>query len=299
MNLKSLQIPDTIAETGAWLDELLVSPDLLQTIVELELLAGDRLTEVQSLDGVLAGKEDLVYETGLTTASETTIRSLLRQPSLLLELQEKVMMHGGDYWQKKTNQAFGSSDAKNVVDSLMTSSDTAPAVATGLKDVVKDSSKATDKTWTRKQVVSSLLALAAALLVMVSIWQPWSQGGSVAKADWGFAKSGLLTSNVSEDQMLAKLAQASATWHNKKPSTREQLEKRLLEFDQGCQALLGSDLPQLSVVNRNGVHTACEECRQAIAEQLAALEAGADFNQTRSRSNAAIDQLTSSIQRLS
>ena len=47
MNLKSLTIPDQLSELGPWLDQLLVSPELINTIVELEILAGDRLTTVQ------------------------------------------------------------------------------------------------------------------------------------------------------------------------------------------------------------------------------------------------------------
>ena len=107
MSLKSLQIPDGMADMGAWLDELIVSHDLVDTIVELEVLAGDRLTKVQSLDGVLAGSEEAVLESGLARASEMTLRGLLRQPSLLLELQELVMMQGGDFWQQKIDTIFG------------------------------------------------------------------------------------------------------------------------------------------------------------------------------------------------
>jgi len=98
--------------------------------------------------------------------------------------------------------------------------------------------------------------------------------------------------------MLEQLANASAAWHNKTPSTPAELANRLREFDQGCQALLSSRLTQLSPLNRDAVHAACEDCREAIAQQLAALANGGDMTQIQSSSDAAIDTLTRSIQRL-
>ena len=300
MNLNSLQIPDSLAETGIWLDDLLVSPDLVDTIVELEILAGDRLTKIQSLDGVLAGSENRVYESGLASANESVIRSLLRQPSLLLELQEKVMMNGGKYWQEKTNHAYSTTNAGVVLRGL--GADVSSASTSAPVDSSKPSQVVTTKSnegWNQKQVFGLVAALAAALLVMVSIWQPWGQGSTVAKANWGFSKSGLLSSDTSEAEMLEQLVDASASWHNKTPASKEQLEKRLREFDQGCKMLLNSDLPQLSATNRRAVHNACEDCRSAIAQQLSALKSGAGLAKVQAGSDKAIDQLTSSLRTLS
>ena len=302
MNLKSLTIPDQLSELGPWLDQLLVSPELINTIVELEILAGDRLTTVQSLDGVLAGSQEAVLESGLGKSAEATLRALLRQPSLLLELQERVMMHGGDYWQKKVDAVYGTANTTAAVSGLGTAAGDAGTTSQAPRKVSNVRSAGTSHQWNSKRVVGMLAALAAALLVMVSVWQPWSQSGpgasSVAKSDWGFSKSGLLKSNLSEDEMLSKLAAASQAWHNKTPSSAKQLEKRLLEFDGGCKALLASTLPQLSKRSRDKVHQACRECREDIATQLAAIQNGQNFETIRANANAAIDTLTQSIETL-
>ena len=116
MSLKSLSIPDQLPEIGVWLDELLVSPNLVDTIVEIEVLAGDRLATDQSLDGVLAGADQIVFESGLAKSDESVIRGFLRQPSLLLKLQEQVLMHGGDYWQYKADAANRDIGSQTIYD---------------------------------------------------------------------------------------------------------------------------------------------------------------------------------------
>ena len=62
--------------------------------------------------------------------------------------------------------------------------------------------------------------------------------------------------------------------------------------------MLASNLPQLSQANRDAVHAACENCRTAIATQLAAIANGGDLAQTQANANAAIDKLTRSIELL-
>ena len=210
------------------------------------------------------------------------------------------MMHGGDYWQKKTDDAFAKSASKTIFDpnnagiQNQTQSSAHSTAATKLKG---DSGPVGKRS--QKKVFGIIAALAAAVLIMVSISQFIGNGQSVAKGDWGFAKSGLLESNVSESEMLEQLAKASGAWHNKTPQTSEELANRLRQFDQGCQSLLASNLPQLSQSNRNAVHAACEDCREAIAIQLAAIANGADFATTQANANTAIDKLTHSLERLS
>lgn len=298
MNLKSLTIPDQLPELGAWLDNLLVSTELINTIVELEILAGDRLTKVQSLDGVLAGSKSTVYESGLSSVSESTLRSILRQPSLLLELQEQVMMHGGDYWQKKTDEAFDKTNSKSIFNPQGSEAPKDNDASSHLATPGKSQNNSHSGTWSQTKIFGAIAAMAAAILLMVLIPQFMGGGSSVASGDWGFAKSGLLDSNISESEMLDQLAKASAAWHNKTPQTSNELAERLREFDQGCRALLASNLPQLSPANRIAVHAACENCRTDIAAQLDALRNGADLTQTQTNSNAAIDKLTRSIERL-
>lgn len=301
MSLKSLQIPDGLADMGAWLDELIVSHDLVDTIVELEVLAGDRLTKVQSLDGVLAGSEEAVLESGLAGASEMTLRGLLRQPSLLLELQELVMMQGGDFWQQKIDTIFGRPKMNSILDSASAeaAANADPAsqtMATSQSHRVSGSAAGKGK---QKMILGVLATLAAAVLVMFSIGQFGGSGSSVAKAEWGFTKSGLLESDISEAEMLDQLAAASAAWYNKTPTTPAGLAKRLRQFDLGCETLLSSRLTQLSPSNRSAVHAACEDCREAIARQLVAIANGGKLAQIQSASDTAIDALTRSIKRLS
>ena len=123
-------------------------------------------------------------------------------------------------------------------------------------------------------------------------------GSRFSDVNWGFAESGLLEASISEDQMLQKLSEASVAWFNKIPESAKQLEERLRQFDLGCKELLAADLPQLSKANRNAVHAACEDCRAAIASQLAELDAGTDFDVALLNADSAINQLSDAIQGL-
>ena len=300
MSLKSLSIPDQFPEIGIWMDDLLVSSDLIDAIVQLEVLAGDRLTKVQSLDGILAGSPERVVTSGLAGANESTLRALLRQPSLLLELQERVMMHGGEYWQQKVDANFGNPRTTSIFDSASSGANTDVEEPTPHAIAASQSyhGPAVVKSNANQKIIFGVLAtLAAAALIMISLPQ-FGGGSSVAKANWGFAKSGLLESNISESEMLDQLAAASAAWHNKTPATRDELADRLRAFDQGCGDLLASRLTQLSPINRDAVHAACEDCREAIAQQLAALADGGDITRIQSNADAAIDTLTRAIERL-
>lgn len=299
MNLKSLEIPESLSDTGAWLDDLLLSPDLVNTIVELEVLAGDRLTRVQSLDGVLAASEDAVYESGLANVSDSTIRSILRQPALLLELQQRVMMHGGDFWQKKTDANFGTAKATSMFDTASSGSNAATGPGNQAVPANRNKQASFAANGNRKMIFGTLAALAAAVLIMVSIGQFGGGSSSVAKAGWGFSKSGLLTSDVSEGEMLDRLVGATRSWHNKTPGSAGALAKRLHQFDDGCQALLASDLPQLSAATRRSVHQACENCRTSIAALLDSLERGTDLETVRTNAATAVDELATALQRLS
>jgi hypothetical protein len=219
---------------------------------------------------------------------------LLRQPSLLLNLQEQVLMHGGDYWQTKLSAVSGGMGSKTIFD-LPTSVTQSQTDSTAQMVAARKTTSGGGSSWSPQKIIATVAALAAAIFILASIPQIMGNGQSVAGGGWGFAKSGLLKSDISESEMLNQLAKASSSWHNKTPQTKEQLVKRLTEFDEGCQALLASSLAQLSASNRMAVHDACEDCRQAIAGELAALADGAGLAQSQSNANAAIDRLTESI----
>ena len=102
MILNSLNMPDDPSDLSRWMEDLLVSPDLMDTVIELELFAGIHPAEDRTLDSVLVGIEDQVLDEGLMSVPGSTIRSLLRNPSLLLKLQEKVLMHGATFGKIKS-----------------------------------------------------------------------------------------------------------------------------------------------------------------------------------------------------
>ena len=310
MNMKCLSIPDDFLDMPVWLDDLLLSPELTSTIMELEILAGDQLTDDQTLDGILVNQYPDVFGRGLAGAKEASIRKLLRQPVLLLELQEQVLMHGGDFWQTKTDNLFqvaGSTEGISAVP-LADHPQTAVSASPTLKQV------------NVKAVSGVLAAIAATVLFMFAIFpngnpkgqianvNPKSSVGSstdgvsannaAANSGWGFAASGLLEASLTEPQMLKKLSEASLAWYNKLPANSAELEARLNQFDLGCQELLAATLPQLSDSNRKSVQEACEDCRATISQLLADIKDGVDFEVALVNADNTINRLTDAIEKL-
>ena len=307
MKLKSLDIPNDISQLGNWLDDQLVSPELMDTIMELEILAGERLTYNLNLNDISSDLMPEINARGINAASPSAIRQLLRQPTLLLELQESVLTNGGDYWQQKLDKNYQSPTGLNKLLNTLGTTRLAPVDA------------AAKATWNRKRILGLIAAIAATILLTFAIWpdttnnHQTAQDGKLAHADnndptpsnprsskpeWGFAASGLLNLQLAESEMLRSLSQASLTWYNKVPATNDQLEIRLEQFDRGCRELLEAELPQLSAQNRKAVHQACKTCRASIAQLLAELNRNADFDVTLLKADATIERLSQAIKKL-
>ena len=102
MTLIALDIPDSDAELPSWLEGRLTGLDLADAIAGLEVFR-DRPESPPSLDSVLSGQQAALLERGLSVLQPTQLRTLLRHPRLLLDLQERVLVHGGAYWRQRSS----------------------------------------------------------------------------------------------------------------------------------------------------------------------------------------------------
>jgi len=316
MNLKTLDMPDDPARLGAWLDEQLLSPDLMDTIMELEILAGESKTEDQKLADILGEQKQAILNSGLNATQFATVADLLKQPDLLLQLQEEVLMHGGDFWQKKLRV-----ESQTHQSSILELTQQAESIDQARIPVARAKSK-----FSTTRIVGIVAAMAATLLVLFSLLPEKTDNGQIAQNDgstkpktqidtpdpippandvvgsdkpgWGFAESGVLVADVGEQEMLKTLSAATLSWYNKPTTSIKELEARLNQFDEGCQQLLVAELPQLESATRDAIFKACEDCRASIASQLQDIKRGIDFDVALLSAEANIERLNKAIQDL-
>lgn len=99
MTLSVLDIPDTPAEVGPWLDRHLVGLTLGTLIADLSTVhAKKAMNPPPTLESALGDRLPGVLRGGLRQASRNGISVMLRNPKLLLDLQERLIAGGGPYW---------------------------------------------------------------------------------------------------------------------------------------------------------------------------------------------------------
>src|SRR5512135_2715415 len=100
MKLHAMEFPDDPARWPGWLEQYLTGLDLAALVAELEAVHGPPADPVPSVREWLGERLGAVLEGGLRTLPSGMLGRLLRQPRLLLELQELVLTSGGAYWDR-------------------------------------------------------------------------------------------------------------------------------------------------------------------------------------------------------
>jgi len=147
-----LRIPDDPAALPGWLDRHLLGPDLDLLAAELAVIHRPSST-VPILDDVLGDHTPRVLADGLGLRPRPALSLLLRHPTLLAGLRDRVLTNGGPYW-----------------DALLDDDLTAAGhrVATRARQAIgADSTTSPSRRGQRVGYVATILATAAAVLVAV------------------------------------------------------------------------------------------------------------------------------------
>jgi len=98
--LEVLEMPESAADLGPWLDRTVMSPGLVHVVDELAVIhrASEESLTVEDAREWLGKDIDAVLERGLGVLGESRLRQLLVRPSLLPGIQECVLVEGGAYW---------------------------------------------------------------------------------------------------------------------------------------------------------------------------------------------------------
>ena len=253
-------IPDDPKEWAGWLEQHLVGLRLRDVIDELRLLPGSAATP---LNGLL--NENLLLQVrkrGLTALSVNQVRALFGSPESLLELQDDVLIHGGDYWASLPTSA----EVQNATDRVKKRLGKSPipaerAAVPAAKPETKNSSRG---------LLIALTSVAALLLVGVLTWQMQPHGsGSI------LGQPGLLANDVnSSAEYLNRIANAGSEWFNQHPRDSAELVTLLENVSNDCQILIDADHLRLTPNEREWFVGKCENWKNEFDTTLASLQSG-------------------------
>jgi len=230
----------------------------------------------------------LVLQHGLTRLTKEQLRQLTQRPEYLLQLQERVLLEGGTFWDTIPRTPFVVEAAQRVRRRVLESE--VPPVRPA---------KAHTATSARYWMVFA--ASAAAIVVGLFLGTQFTKGPvpgapqGATEVAWGWSKPGALPQDLAAPAYLSRLADQAAEWHNARPTEAPALAKRINELRANCSVLLLADHRPLAAADRDWLRERCRAWSQAFDQQLVALENGAAPNDVRAEMDKVVDKLTNAL----
>ncbi len=313
MSIVILEITDSKEELGSWLDRKIVDLHLGQFVKELEFIAADFNPpgySPESLEEILGSDREAVLDRGLISLSYDQCAAFLANPQMLLELQELVLIEGGNYWQELFDQAEipSASSAGQKKKKLVASSK--PKVHV-LQPIVQ-SPKRSKMPWIISVAALGLLAIVAyQYQVHVShsansiVENPNdkksdanpennSPAPTMLASTWGWDNPEAFDNSLPPDDYLHELADAAGAWFNSRPDSTSDLKQRLAEFRHGCETLLTAKHTALSEDDREWLRTHCKKWAGEIDQMLADVDTK-EIGEVQKRADQTINQLIREI----
>jgi hypothetical protein len=253
VRLLSLDIPDNHAELARWLECHLVGLELRDLIVELEAISETQKVH-STLTDLLGKGLSSVLESGLGVLSPIQLRALLANPTVLFELQERVLIDGGGHWESVPISAAHQRAVHRGWERLQTL-----ASASQGKPRIQ-----------QRRTLQSVAAVAAMVVFGGIVWLNQPPTGP----SWGWDRPGALTVELSGQEYLNHLADSASEWFKKPRDTKVALAKRLSDFRHGCDTLIEARHSQLADVDRQWLVGKCKAWSGKLDDHLTALSTG-------------------------
>jgi hypothetical protein len=242
-------------ETNAqisWLEELLMGLELGDFVKQQQILLGDHAGQ-RSATEICDTALGSLYQSGLIELSEAQRAELLHSPRALLQLQEKILEHGGKYWQ---NIKLPDDQQQEIHQAVQ-------QVQENLTVSTKSLTPTTNRFGYRK-IIYAIVSLAAMVLIALFL--------NRGPTDLAWSKPGVLDVQLADQAFKQHLAVTGQELLANLPADKSSLATRLRQTLTACDALLVAELKQLSPAVRQDLKTRCERWRAAFAQQLANLE---------------------------
>jgi hypothetical protein len=289
VKLVALDIPDDPGELGRWMDQRLVGADFAAFVAELNAVHPVENSPGRSLPEVLGDRQADILAGGLSGLPSATLSELLRQPGLLVALQEFVLAHGGPYWQQLLSEQTQVSILEQRGRQRLSVFFPDPTTTRG------PSAQGRSKWYRRPWVVA--LATAAAVLVAVSpfLRLPDLGGQGRSSVGWGWEKLDAREEQGSSAAYLEQLAAAAGEWFQQPQDTPAGLSRRLGEFRAGCSTLIFAEHRPLSPEDRRWLLRNCRRWAARLDELRAALENGKEVAAVRTEADDAVRQMMAAL----
>lgn len=256
MSLLIFDMPDEPQQLRTWLEQQLAGVRLRQVVSELTGVHGPEETRL-TLDEACGSELSNILKHGMANTSSDIIRRLLTHPRLLLELQDRISLDGGEYWldvpisdehQSAVDRGWERLHAEFPELSTTGGLDKAAAApnTSATTQPTKTAASSTDVWGNPRQSSRRLIVRVAfvtcGLLLAVGI------GVLLRPAPVGWDSPGRLTADRSPSQVFSELAEASTSYIESSRSTPEELEREIERFIHDCQQVQNLDLPDLAAI---------------------------------------------------
>lgn len=289
MNLIAFDIPEETAELSKWLEKELLGLDLAELVGNLIAIHSPDRENRPTLEQALGVQLPAVLENGLSILSKDDLEKLMKNPQLLFNLQESIVIEGGEYWNQISPTSEQLEISERVWDGVEQSK-----VEQSKNSTVKAASSSVPNLFTGRGALFSALAVAAAAVIVM-----FSTPSAPVKSGWGWNKPGALAAKVPANEYLASLADSAKEWYKKDPQTAESLKTRIQQFRNGCQTLIKAPHKQLAQVDKEWLVEKCKLWAEKLDAQIASLDEGEKFEVIKEQANGTVDKLIIALQKRS
>lgn len=311
----ALCLPDERAKWGVWLEQQLIGTELKKTIEQLIVLGGNNPAAI-SLEDWLGNDRSLILESGIQkNFSQARIESLIRNPTLLLDLQELLLLEGTDYWLRvpmsRPQQDVAESVIANMVSQLAQSHPPTAVQANILsahdlaskqannsdKQIVRTNATAVNENRASWWIWAGIAATAA--VIMLIVFNPFT----LSQESKFFAAAELQSKVATPQLALVRMAQrVNDDWENGLQDP-EALKQQLISFRNSCDYLIDGPLVKsldgLPAETISDVRQRCTNWKKKSSELIVAIDSGKPVADIQKDADKMIETLTNKLREIS
>ena len=295
--IASLEMPESPAGLGEWLDRAIVGGSLLSLVDELSVIhrAADGEVGVDQVREWLGDSYAAVMGRGLGAIGHSRLKHLLTHPNMLISLQELVLLDGGGYWNDLMLEAPVATAVHEVPSGQGSTrwfllAFVPVALAASLAFFV-----AYDMDRAPEQLVPKVLSDAA---VMRGGGDEIGLGPTTGDEVWGWSRPNVLVGINSPEEVPSRLADALGEWFDLSAaagSDSQVLTLRANELWAGCEQLSSQDFNGMSSDLRQKIVDVISPFQQKLEGVLRNLDTAATVSGEVSAEAAAQESIDSSV----
>lgn len=287
MTLHALTLPDDPAELPRWLEDRLLAPNFGQFLAELSSFFPAAPDPPEPPRHLLDSWLPTALNEGLDSIPRDVLSLLLKNPTLLADLQERITIDGGPYWDDVAERSDGLTHAhtngKRALDRILFAEPPASQPRLKLKNgsqVVP--SQRSPRPSGRGYKVWAIASTAVAVCLAVAVGgllfsRPDEPSVMKSQIAWGWGKpSGVANEQSTPRDYLNKLAANAEEWQLYRPGDADGVGARIAEFRAGCTRLMHSPYGPLAQVEKDWLLEHCRAWAKELDGQQQALDSGTD-----------------------